>query len=240
MPPKKRRCQPSHKAPLLFHHQPLEGPKHHYGAPQRPITHTLQVPSKPLDHSTINSWVTPQFDTTVESWFPAHRKHHHQDQARHSSRKSTCKFPCLTFESPQSSSSSETSGIPSVTGCSHQSGKDISRKPLIPLLSPQSCGELSAHELQSFPYVFIPPDIQTPESSSVKENSISPDQRENSLASCVLQTGTPTSPEPGPVLVKDTPEEKYGIKVTWRRRRHLLAYLRERGKLSRSQFLVKS
>ena len=49
----------------------------------------------------------------------------------------------------------------------------------------------------------------------------------------------PKSPEPGPILVKDTPEEKYGIKVTWRRRRHLFAYLRERGKLSRSQFLVK-
>uniref|UniRef100_A0A8D2BC03 RAD9-HUS1-RAD1 interacting nuclear orphan 1 n=1 Tax=Sciurus vulgaris TaxID=55149 RepID=A0A8D2BC03_SCIVU len=239
MPPKKRHCQRSHKTPLLFHQQPLEGPKHHCGAPQRPSTHTRQVPSKPIDRSTIASWVTPQFDTTVESWFPAHRKHH-QDQARHSSRKSTCKFPCLTFESPQLSSSSETLGIPEVTGCPNQSEKDISRKPLIPVLSPQSCGELSVHALHSFPYVFIPPDIQTPESSSLKEDSISPDQRENSLESCVLHTSTPTSPEPGPILVKDTPEEKYGIKVTWRRRRHLLAYLRERGKLSRSQFLVKS
>ncbi|KAG3292612.1 RAD9-HUS1-RAD1 interacting nuclear orphan 1 [Ictidomys tridecemlineatus] len=240
MPPKRRRGQSSLKAQLLFHQQPLEGPKHHYGAPQRPITHTRQVPSKPIDHSTITSWVTPQFDTTIESCFPAHQKHRHQDQARHSSRKSTCKFPCLTFESPQLSSSSETLGIPLVKGCPNQSGKDISRKPLIPVLSPQSCGELSANVFQNFPYVFIPPDIQTPESSSVKENSFSPDQRENSLVSCVLQTSTPTSPEPGPILVKDTPEEKYGIKVTWRRRRHLLTYLKERGKLNSSQFLVKS
>ena len=107
------------------------------------------------------------------------------------------------------------------------------------MLSPQSCGELSAHALQNFPYVFIPPDIQSPESSG-QGGPIPSEQRENSLPSCSLHTSTPKSPEPGPVLVKDTPEDKYGIKVTWRRRRHLFTYLRERGKLSRSQFLVKN
>lgn len=172
--------------------------------------------------------------------FPAYRKHHHQNRARHSSRKSTTsKFPHLTFESPQSSNS-ETLGIPLIRECPSESEKDVSRRPLVPVLSPQSCGDMSAQALQSLPYVFIPPDIQTPESSSVKEELIPRDQKENSLPSCSLHTGTPNSPEPGPVLVEDTPEDKYGIKVTWRRRQHLLAYLRERGKLSRSQFLVKS
>ncbi|XP_029061786.1 RAD9, HUS1, RAD1-interacting nuclear orphan protein 1 [Monodon monoceros] len=240
MPPRKKRRQISQKPQLLFCQQPLEGPKHCYGSPQLPITHTRQVPSKPVDDSTITSWVSPQFDTTAESWFPVNRKRHCRDQARRSSRQSTSsKFPHLTFESPQSSASSARPGIPLVRDCPGQPEKDISGRPLVPMLSPQSCGELSAHALQNFPYVFIPPDIQSPESSG-QGGPIPSVQRENSLPSCSLHTSTPKSPDPGPVLVKDTPEEKYGIKVTWRRRRHLFTYLRERGKLSRNQFLVKN
>ncbi|EHA99825.1 hypothetical protein GW7_05520 [Heterocephalus glaber] len=238
MPPKKGRGQPSHKAQLLFHQQPLEGPKHHCGSVKQRLTRTRtrQGPGKPIDGA-IASWVSPQFDTTVESFFPGHQKHH-QDRARLSSRKSTCKFPHLVFENPLFSSSPEIPEIPSVKECRSQSEKDISRQPLVPMFSPQTCGELSAHALQSLPCVFAAPDIQTP-GPSVREDSSPPEQRENSLPVCV-HTCAPHSPEPGPVLVKDTPEEKYGIKVTWRRRRHLFEYLRERGKLSRSQFLVNS
>lgn len=243
MPPRKKRRQTSQKAQLLFHQQPLEGPKHRYRSPQLPITHTRQVPSKPIDHNTITSWVSPQFDTTAESWFLANRKgkHQHRDQPRHSNRKSaTSRFPHLTFESPQPSSSSATLGGPLIQQSPNHSVKDISGRPIVPMLSPPSYGEMSAHELQNLPYMFIAPDIQTPESSSVKQVGLPPDQKENSLPSCSLHTSTPESPEPGPVLVKDTPEEKYGVKVTWRRRQHLLTYLRERGKLSKSQFLVKN
>ncbi|XP_057558880.1 RAD9, HUS1, RAD1-interacting nuclear orphan protein 1 isoform X2 [Hippopotamus amphibius kiboko] len=226
MPPRKKRRQTSQKPQLLFYQQPLEGPKHHCGSPQPPITHTRQV--------------SPQFDTTAESWLPANWKHHHRDLARRSSRKSTSsRFPHLTFESPRSSASSATPEIPLIRDCPSQPEKDISGRALVPMLSPQSCGEQSAHALQNFPYLFIPPDIQTPESSG-QGGPIPSELRENSLPSCSLHTSTPKSPEPGPVLVKDTPEEKYGIKVTWQRRRHLLTYLRERGKLSRSQFHVKN
>ncbi|XP_008257887.2 RAD9, HUS1, RAD1-interacting nuclear orphan protein 1 [Oryctolagus cuniculus] len=240
MPPRKKRQQRCQKAQLLFHQEPLEGPKHHSGSPQPPTTHTVQVPSKPIDHSTITSWVTPQFDITAESCFPVCRKRP-RNQRRHSSRKSTTsKFPHLTFESPPTSSSSETLGMPSVKECPHQSEKDVSRRPLVPVLSPQSCGDPSVSSPESLPHVFIPPDIQTPEPSLVRGEAIPPDQKENGLRSCPLHLGTPSSPEPGPVLAEDTPEEKYGVKVTWRRRQHLLAYLRERGKLSRSQFLVKN
>ncbi|XP_034501027.1 RAD9, HUS1, RAD1-interacting nuclear orphan protein 1 isoform X2 [Ailuropoda melanoleuca] len=227
MPPRKKRRQRSQKAQLLFQEPPLEGPKHHYGSPQLTITHTRQV--------------SPQFDTTAESWFPVNQKRHHRNQAKHSSRKSTTsKFPHLTFESPLSSSGSAMLGIPLTRECPRQSEKRLSRRPLVPMLSPQSCGEVSAHTLQNFPYVFIPPDIQTPESSLVKEGPNPSDQRESSLPSCSFHTSTPKGPEPGPILVEDTPEEKYGIKVTWRRRHHLFAYLRERGKLNKDQFLVKN
>ncbi|XP_053777944.1 RAD9, HUS1, RAD1-interacting nuclear orphan protein 1 isoform X2 [Desmodus rotundus] len=229
MPPRKKRRQTSRKAQLQFHQQPLEGPKHQYGSPQLPVTHTRQV--------------LPQFDTTADSWFLSNRRQkcHYQDQLRHSSRKSTTsKFPHLTFESPQPSSNSTTLGSPLIEKCPNHSEMDVSRRALVPMLSPQSCEELSAHALQNLPYVFIAPDIQTPESSSVKQVPVLPDQRENSLPGCSCHTSTPVSPEPGAVLVKDTPEEKYGVKVTWRRRQHLFTYLRERGKLNKSQFLVKN
>ncbi|ELV09173.1 RAD9, HUS1, RAD1-interacting nuclear orphan protein 1 isoform X2 [Tupaia chinensis] len=237
MPPRKKRRQCSQKAQLLFHQPPLEGPKHHCASPRRPVTHTRQVPSKPIDRSTVTSWVLPQFDTTAESWVPAHRKQH-RDQARRSCRKSSSsRFPHLAFESPQSACSSETPRVPLIRGHPNPSVKDASRRPLVPMLSPQSCGELSEQPLPSFPCLLIPPDIQTPGSSPATKST--PDQRENRLPSCSLHIRAPSSPEPGPVLVKDTPEEKYGLKVTWRRRQHLLTYLRERGRLSRSQFIVK-
>lgn len=57
MPPRKKRHQRSQKAQLLFQEPPLEDPKHHYGSPQLTITHTRQVPSKPIDHKTATSWV---------------------------------------------------------------------------------------------------------------------------------------------------------------------------------------
>lgn len=241
MPPRKKRCQPSRKAQLLFQQEPLEGPKHHYGSPQRPITHTRQVSSKPIDHNTITSWVSPQFNMTAESCFPVNQKCHHRNQARPSSRKSTTsKFPHLTFESPPLSSGSATHGTSLTSECPDQSEKRISGRLLVPMLSPQSFKEASAHMLQDLSYPFIPPDIQTPESSFVKEGPVPPGQREGRLPSCSFHTSTPKSLEPGPVLVKDTPEEKYGIKVTWRRRRHLFTYLRERGKLNKNQFLVKN
>lgn len=236
MPPKKRRCPRSRKPQLLFYQQPLEGPKHHYESPRRPLTRTLQVPSKPIDKDVITSWVSPQFDATAESHFPAHQKHH-RDWARHATRKSACRFPPLTFESPESSNS-ETLVISLNRESPLQSEKDTPRRPLVPMFSPQSYGEPSMHAPQSLPHVFIPPDIQTPDTSPVREDPVSQDQRENIRPRSIL-AGAPDSPEPGPVLVKDTPEDMYGIKVTWRRRRHLFAHLKEKGKLSRSQFLVK-
>lgn len=239
MPPRRKRGGTAQKAQLLFHHQPLEGPRRRSGAPPRPVTHTREAHSRPIDHSTSTSWVTPQFDLSVGSCLADHRKRHHQDRARYSRRKSAPKFPHLSFESPEPSLSSATLARPSITEPPKPPEKKVCRSPLIPVLSPQSQGQPSGHARQSFPHAFIPSDIQTPGPASTKEGPATPEQRKNSLLGCSLHTGTPKSTEPGPVLVEDTPEEKYGIKVTWRRRQQLLAHLQERGKLSRSQVHVK-
>lgn len=228
------------KAQLQFHQQPLEGPRHHYGAPQLPVTHTRKVPSKPIDHSTVTSWVIPEFDTEAESCHRDQRKRQRRDQPRRASRKSVSKFPHLNFENPVLSLSSATSAVPPVSEHpKHLEQKICKRSPLVPVLSPQSFGEPSDQACQSFPHVFIPTGLQTPEPASDKQGLPAPAQRENNLPVCLLQAQTPKNTEPGPVLVEDTPEENYGIRVTWRRRRHLMAYLRERGKLSRSQIYVK-
>uniref|UniRef100_A0A4W3IJZ1 Reverse transcriptase domain-containing protein n=1 Tax=Callorhinchus milii TaxID=7868 RepID=A0A4W3IJZ1_CALMI len=41
-----------------------------------------------------------------------------------------------------------------------------------------------------------------------------------------------TDPQSVQVLVPDTPEKQYGLKVTWRQRPHIMQFLQEQGKLS--------
>ncbi|XP_048463716.1 uncharacterized protein LOC109925103 [Rhincodon typus] len=43
---------------------------------------------------------------------------------------------------------------------------------------------------------------------------------------------------PPEVWVQDTPEHEYGLKATWRRRPHIVQYLKDRGKLTSSDLLV--
>lgn len=42
------------------------------------------------------------------------------------------------------------------------------------------------------------------------------------------------------ILVDDTPERDYGLKVTWRRRKNLMLMLKDRGHLSESDALIQS
>ncbi|XP_027712234.1 RAD9, HUS1, RAD1-interacting nuclear orphan protein 1 [Vombatus ursinus] len=245
MPPRKKCKSQSRKSQLAFREGPLEGPKHPYGSPQPAAALPRHAPVKPIDHKTITSWVSPQFENTG-GWLPVYQKQHQvpynlRNLAKGSSRKATKnRFPPLSFRSSVSSSSEAALDNLSVMDFPMQCPKDTARRPLNPLFSSQSCGELSSHDLQNSGYMVIPPDIQTPEQSPVKDSGhISTDQRQHMRRSCPLMD-PPKSPDPSPVLVADTPEEKYGLKVTWRRRYQLLTYLREKGKLSMSQFLVKT
>lgn len=49
---------------------------------------------------------------------------------------------------------------------------------------------------------------------------------------------TPSSNRTVDILVPDTPERDYGVKVTWRRRRKLMLLLKERGHLSDSEAVI--
>ncbi|XP_068957212.1 RAD9, HUS1, RAD1-interacting nuclear orphan protein 1 isoform X2 [Petaurus breviceps papuanus] len=188
--------------------------------------------------------VSPQFENTG-GWLPVYQKHQVPYNLRNlekGSRQKAAKnrFPPLSFESSVSSSSEAALDNLSVMDFPLQCPKDTARSSLIPQ-SPQRCTELSSRDLENLGYMVIPPDIQTPKQSPVKDSGHIPtDQRQHMRRSCPLLMDPPKSPDSGPVLVADTPEEKYGLKVTWRRRYRLLTHLREKGKLSMSQFLVKT
>lgn len=81
--------------------------------------------------------------------------------------------------------------------------------------------------------VLTPPHIQTPEMP----------RREHPAASSVLSLlFSPNQPRTPPrtenVLVRDTPESEYGLKVTWRRRKKLRRLLTERGQLLDTEAMI--
>ncbi|XP_063761209.1 LOW QUALITY PROTEIN: RAD9, HUS1, RAD1-interacting nuclear orphan protein 1 [Eleginops maclovinus] len=78
-----------------------------------------------------------------------------------------------------------------------------------------------------------PPDVDTPK--VIQQGSIHP----SSPAPHLLQAQPCTPPciQPPEMLVADTPERDYGVKVTWRRRKGLMLRLKERGHISDSDVL---
>ncbi|XP_054480817.1 RAD9, HUS1, RAD1-interacting nuclear orphan protein 1 [Anoplopoma fimbria] len=100
----------------------------------------------------------------------------------------------------------------------------------------------------------IPADgLSTPVSNEVSSVSPPPDvdtpkviQGGNSCPSSTFlhmleaQPCTPPCNQPPDILVADTPERDYGVKVTWRRRRGLMMLLKERGHLSDSDAVINS
>ncbi|KAK2893007.1 hypothetical protein QQF64_035061 [Cirrhinus molitorella] len=73
-----------------------------------------------------------------------------------------------------------------------------------------------------------PPNVETPEMPHCSSTSPSDVQH---LLFPPNQAKTPPRTENASVLVKDTPEKDYGLRVTWRRRKGLMKLLIDRGQL---------
>ncbi|KFR13328.1 RAD9, HUS1, RAD1-interacting nuclear orphan protein 1, partial [Opisthocomus hoazin] len=115
MPPKKRCPHKARKAELAFLERPRDGPVHCYEPPRPPAENPRRVPTKPADQHASAAWVCPQFETTKSVVLKACQKQHcspHKPQnqdANHSllraggacRRAIACKFPPLTFETPE-------------------------------------------------------------------------------------------------------------------------------------------
>lgn len=210
--------------------------------------------------------VCPQFETTKSLVLKACQKKHrgpHKPQnqdANHSllhaggaCRKAiACKFPPLTFENPEGYAvhpSDRPNRSKKSTRCSlSQPKKGTAAKANIQVNSPANCREIPLLPAPQpvEPEFFSPPDVETPQvpsirnwrcSSTLPQRSSHAWRPEKELAFDIDPCGRGES---AAVLVTDTPEHEYGVKVTWRQRPHLMKYLRERGKLSAADILVKA
>ncbi|NWZ31164.1 RHNO1 protein, partial [Asarcornis scutulata] len=241
MPPKKKRTCNARKTELVFLEEPWEGPIHCCETPQPLAENPRHVPTKPIDKNTSTAWVCAQFETTKSLVLKAFQNKHRgackaqKQDANHGlpcargacQRPAACKFPPLTFESSEGRAACspdalnhagrkaqrpqgrcENSRVPnnSVWVDSSQSGEETPPEP-----APQPVG----------PAAFSPPDIGTPE----------PPVRGGRCSSAPSAPGAELCGpgEAAAVLVADTPQEQYGVRVTWRQRPRVLQYLRQRG-----------
>ncbi|XP_053318712.1 RAD9, HUS1, RAD1-interacting nuclear orphan protein 1 [Spea bombifrons] len=246
MPRRKQTACNPRKPRLVFLESPQAGHLHEYGAhPQK--TDPIQVPTKPLDHNASTSWVSPQFDQAAQLHFPARRRPQHtsinstlHDGTRDTSRgqkrgaakkASVCNFPSLSFTSETAEKTRRKSVCvrrkPALQVCTEGKAR------LSPILQESLHGK-----------ALSPPDIRTPDvslecepSARLEDETRTPRSRARAERDAVPET--PQVAGPGQVLAEDTPEHEYGLRITWRRRKPLMRYLKERGKLQISQTLVK-
>lgn len=99
--------------------------------------------------------------------------------------------------------------------------------------STPASNELSNTEVSS---IGPPPDVDTPK--VIQEESSDPSPA--GLHLLMPQSCTLLCSQPPEILVTDTPERDYGLKVTWRRRKSQMLLLKERGHLSESDVLIRS
>ncbi|KAM4905150.1 RAD9, HUS1, RAD1-interacting nuclear orphan protein 1 isoform 1-T1 [Sylvia borin] len=259
MPPKKKHTHNARKAELIFLERPWAGPVHCYETPLCLAENPRRMPTKPVDHNTSAAWVCPQFDTTKSVVLKACQKKHrgphkpHNQDANHSSfhaaggpwrGAAACRFPPLTFENPEGRAIpqlADPKGLRKNAQCSHnQPKKGTAANANIQVKSPENCGEPVEQEVLS-----PPPDAEAAQVPSPRNgrcsNTLSQTSHawhpEKELAFGIDPCGRE---EVAAVLVTDTPEHEYGVKVTWRRRPHIMKYLREQGKLSAADILVKA
>ncbi|NWU39098.1 RHNO1 protein, partial [Hylia prasina] len=246
MPPKK--THKTRKAELIFLERPRAGPIHCYETPLHLAENPRRVPTKPVDQSSSAAWVCPQFDTTKSVLLKACQKKKHRGphkprnrDANHSSFHAggavACRFPPLTFETPEGRAVpplDDPNSLRKNPQCSHnQPEKGTAANANIQVRSPENCGQPAPHPVEQ-EVLSPPPDAdaaQVPSPSNGRCcNTLSQrspawhPEKELAFGIDPCERG-----EAAAVLVTDTPEHEYGVKVTWRRRPHIMKYLREQG-----------
>ncbi|NWV33110.1 RHNO1 protein, partial [Grantiella picta] len=250
MPPKKKCTHKARKAELVFLERPWAGPICCYETPLPSAENPRRVPTKPVDQNTSAAWVCPQFDTTKSVVLKACQKKHrgrykpYNKDANHSSfhaggagrRAVDCRFPPLTFENPGGHAGhplDDSDHLRKNAQCSHnQPKKGTAANANFQVKSPENCGKPAPQPVEQ--EVLSPTDAEAARVPSPRNgrcsNTLSQSSHawrpEEELAFGVDACGRGES---AAVLVTDTPEHEYGVKVTWRRRPHLMKYLREQG-----------
>ncbi|KAF3705230.1 RAD9, HUS1, RAD1-interacting nuclear 1 [Channa argus] len=259
-----RKATKTEKPPLPFVERPLCGAKLQNVPEVRAALNPKEFFTETHNSSALNSWVNPQFDSSLSA-VPSVRRGRRRCQSATSvrdncsqlSRKnSVCKFPSLLFhkgprdqsQHPRRTCTKKTKVV-SDTGNQPQRSCQIKRTvssthldtPKIPTIqvtkrcripadssSPPASTEHSS--------VDPPPDVDTPKAAQDRRKDIS-------FPSVLFQLAQPCTPPcsgPAEILVANTPERDYGLKVTWRRRRGLMLLLKKKGHLSESDVLIQS
>ncbi|NXA72787.1 RHNO1 protein, partial [Thryothorus ludovicianus] len=246
MPPKKKCTHKAKMAELIFLERPWAGPIHCYETPLHSAENPRRVPTKPVHQNTSAAWVCPQFDTTKPVVLKACQKKHrgphkpyNQDSSHssfHAGGAAACRFPPLTFENP------EAHVVPPLDDpnhsqrnaqCSHnQPEKGTAADDNIQVKSPENCGEPAPQPVEQEP--LSPADAEAAQVPSPRNGRCSNTLSQSSHAwhpekELALGMDPCGRGEAAAVLVTDTPEHEYGVKVTWRRRPHIMKYLREQG-----------
>ncbi|NXB19699.1 RHNO1 protein, partial [Rhagologus leucostigma] len=250
MPPKKKCTHKARKAELVFLERPRAGPIHCYETPLRSAENPRRLPTKPVDQNTSAAWVCPQFDTTKSVVLKACQKKHrgphkpYNHDANHSSFHAggafrgavACRFPPLTFENPQGHAVhllDDPNRLRKNAQCFHnQPKKGTAPNASIQVKSPENCGEPAPQPVEQ--EVLSPPDTEAAQVPSPRNGRCSNSLPQSSHAwhpekELVFGIEPRGRVESAAVLVTDTPEHEYGIKVTWRRRPHIMKYLRDQG-----------
>ncbi|NXJ96504.1 RHNO1 protein, partial [Corythaixoides concolor] len=255
MPPKKKCTPKARKAELVFLERPREGPVRCYETPLPSAANPRRVPAKPVDPNTSAAWVCPQFETTKSAVLNARQKKHrgpHKPQDQDTSPSSlpagaagrraiASKFPPLTFENPEGHavqpSDDPRCSRKNTQRSRSQPEKGTAAEANVQPNSPENRREIpwSPAPQPAEPEDLGPPDLETPQvpfirswrcSSALPQTSSHARHPGKALA---LDTDPWAREESAAALVTDTPEHEYGLRVTWRRRPHLMRFLRERG-----------
>ncbi|NXH41798.1 RHNO1 protein, partial [Dicaeum eximium] len=164
----------------------------------------------------------------------------------------TCRFPPLTFENPRGHAVpplDDPNHLRKDAQCSpNQPKKGTAASTNIQAKSPENCGEPAPQPVEQD--TLSPADAEAAQVPSPRNgrcsNTLSQGShawhpgeelsfgvvpRGRGEAAAVLATDTPAvlATDTPAVLVTDTPEHEYGVRVTWRRRPHVMRYLREQG-----------
>lgn len=203
--------------------------------------------------------VSPQFQTSAAAAAPARRGRRRCQSATSilDSRNSACKFPSLTFKSrlnqphqPRTTrkTAAQNSDTPkrhvtsvrrgNAARCSEgaASSRRCSIQPEAPSDPVEQRGRTPATPASAqFSSFGPPPNVDTPDVTQEGSKCPSP-----SPLHMLLRRSCSPRNQPPDILVVDTPERDYGLKVTWRRRKDLMTMMKERGHLSDSDVLIHS
>ncbi|KAM9334576.1 RAD9, HUS1, RAD1-interacting nuclear orphan protein 1 [Symphorus nematophorus] len=294
-----RKAIKTERPPLRFLERPVGGARLQNVPEVRAALNPKEFFTEEREHnnSALNSWVSPQFDSSTAAAPPVRRGRRKcqsatsiLDSCSQLSRKtSVCKFPSLTFQTrsrdqshqPKSTCTKKAAERAVVSEAGNQprgscqikrtaSSAPYSDTPKRQMTSIRkrnverfSDGAASSSRCSvrlETPSVKVteripadgastpaanefsisvgpPPDVDTPE---VKQEESGGPSSSSLLHLLLPQSCTPPCNEPPDILVADTPERDYGVKVTWRRRRGLMLLLKERGHLSDSDVLIPS